>query len=88
MKNIIKNVNHENAININVNELTETQAIWLSSLFKKEMEEAIGAANNEHIFMLGSDGESAIQHQENEDENRSYAAMMKNAYDQVQKFWK
>ncbi len=74
-------------ININVNELTETQAIWLSHLFKTEMEEAICASDNEHIFMLGSDDESAIQHQENEKENRDYAAMMKNAYDQVQKFW-
>lgn len=76
-----------NAININVNELTEIQAIWLSRLFRTEMEEAIGATNNEHVFMLGSDDESAIQHRENEDETRSYAAIMKDAYDQVQKFW-
>ena len=80
----MKKINHENAININVNELTETQAIWLSRLFRTEMEEAIGATSNEHIFMLGTEDE---QHWEFEEETRDYVTIMKNAYDQVQKFW-
>ena len=76
-------------IKVNTDYITdETIAIWLMDLFKNEMEEAEGAASNEHIFALGSDDdESATQHEENAELNRQYVEILKDAYDEVAKYW-
>lgn len=74
---------------ININIPNETIALWLSDLFKKEADEANGAASNEHLFALGSDdNEASEQHEKNTELNRQYAEILKNAYDDVQKFWR
>lgn len=66
----------------------ETIAIWLSSLFKKEIDEVECAASNEHIFALGSDDdESATQHEENAKMCRQYAEILRDAYNEVEKYW-
>ena len=66
----------------------ETIAIWLMDLFKNEIDEVECAASNEHIFALGSDNdESATQHEENAELNRQYAEILKDAYNEVAKYW-
>ena len=76
-------------MDININVPNETIALWLSDLFKKEADEANGAASNEHLFALGSDdNEASEQHENNTELNRQYAEILKNAYDDVQKFWR
>ena len=66
----------------------ETIAIWLSNLFKNEIEEVECAASNEHIFALGSDDdESATQHEENAELNRQYAEILRDAYNEMEKYW-
>lgn len=75
-------------IKVNADQIkNETIAIWLSDLFKNEMEEALGAAENEDIFAAGSDGESAFQHKENARINREYAEILNDAYNEVQRYW-
>ena len=65
----------------------EITALWLSELFKQEAEQAQSAASNEKLFALGSDGEEAEQHTENATANLAYAELLKDAYEQVQKYW-
>lgn len=76
-------------IKVNTDYITdETIAIWLSDLFKNEIDEAKGAASNEDIFALGSDNEeSAAQHKENAELNRQYAKILYDAYFEVAKYW-
>ena len=76
-------------IKVNTDYITdETIAIWLLDLFKNEIDEARGATSNEHLFALGSDDdESAAQHEENAELNRQYAEILKDAYDEVAKYW-
>lgn len=75
-------------IKIDVNGLDEIIAIWLGQLFKNEAEEAKGAADNEEIFALGSDDESALQHKEHANINRKYAEILTEAYEEIKKYWK
>ena len=76
----------DDIIKINTSYLNETIAIWLRDLFKNEIEEVEVAASNEHLFALGSDGESTLQHEENADLNRKYAEILRNAYEQVNEY--
>lgn len=77
-------------IKVNTDDITnETIAIWLRDLFKNEIDEVECAASNEHLFALGSDNaESAAQHEENAELNRQYAEILKDAYNEVEKYWK
>lgn len=54
--------------------MTENQKIWLEEL----IEEHKVAADNEHLWALGSqdDTESAMQHEENAEEHREFAEML------------
>lgn len=74
----------ECCIKINVAQATETQLIWLKSLFEREIEEAKGAASNEHLFALGSEGVSAAKHEHYAEENAEYSAMLEDALRQVE----
>lgn len=76
-------------IKVNTDYITdETIAIWLSDLFKNEIDEVEAAASNENIFALGSDDEeSTAQHKENAELNRQYAEILKDAYNEVAKYW-
>lgn len=55
---------------------TENMKLWLRELYDKEIEEAKGAASNEHLWALGSDGESAIQHEMYAEEQREYIKIL------------
>ena len=76
-------------IKVNTDYITdETIAIWLSDLFKNEIDEVEVAISNEYIFALGSDNEeSVVQHKENAELNRQYAEILKDAYNEVAKYW-
>jgi hypothetical protein len=45
--------------------MNETVKIWLEELYKKEIEEAKGTIENEHLWELGYDGEEPNPHTEN-----------------------
>ena len=75
------------SMKIEINIPDETIAIWLSDLFKNEIEEAKTAADNEHLFALGSDGENAAQHEENSELNKQYVEILKRMYNEVQQYW-
>ncbi len=70
-------------ITINVDENEEIISLWLSNLLKNEIDEALGAASNEHLFSLGSSGEASAMHEENSEINRKYAEILKKAYDDI-----
>lgn len=40
--------------------MNETVRIWLEELYKKEIEEAKGTIQNEHLWELGCDGNESI----------------------------
>ena len=56
--------------------MTETMKIWLKQLYLDAAEEHRGAANNEHLWALGSTGESAAQHEYYAEENRAFAEIL------------
>lgn len=77
-----------NEIKINLDYATENQIFWLKELLKEEIEEARVAANNEHLWALGSeDEESERQHEENAEENRDYATMLEGMLKQLGDIW-
>ena len=57
--------------------LTTNMKRWLKSLYRAEIDEALGAAKHEHICALGSDStEIATNHERNADECRAYARIL------------
>ena len=72
---------------IKINIPNETIAIWLTELLKEAAEEAEGAASNEELFALGTDGESSDQHKENAEVNRQYAEILNKACSDIEKRW-
>lgn len=85
-ENEVENVKTE--IKIDVTTATETQMIWIEDLFETEIEEAKGAASNEHLLALGSDDEESLQHEQNAEENREYAKMLEDTLTQLREIWK
>ena len=57
---------------------TENQAEWLRNLLSDAADEEFVAAQNCHLFALGSDAdESAAQWEEYADEHREYAGVLR-----------
>ena len=56
--------------------MTETMKIWLKQLYLDAAEQHRGAASNEHLWALGSTGESAAQHEYYAEENRAFAEIL------------
>ena len=56
--------------------MNETVKIWLEELYKKEIEEAKGAIENEHIWELGYDGEEPNPHTENIEVLKEYIEVL------------
>lgn len=74
----------EHIIQINLNKLNNEQAIKLSCLFQREMQVAITQASCQHRYKLDlQDEDSICQTQEDEEAYRTYAAIMKDAYEQL-----
>lgn len=64
--------------------MTENIKFWLRNLYMEEMGEALGAASNEHLWALGSDGESAEQHEANSAEQYEYASILNRLSDDIE----
>lgn len=71
-------------IRINVTNATDTQIEWLKEMFRIEIDDARGTADNEYLWALGSDDEdNEFQHKENGNENLAYAEMLEDALNQL-----
>lgn len=64
--------------------MTETMKIWLKQLYLDAAEEHRGAASNEHLWALGSDGESAAQHEYYAEENRAFAEILEDMANKIE----
>lgn len=57
--------------------LTPNMKRWLKSLYRAEIDEALGTAKHEHLCALGSNTtEAATNHEQNADECREYARIL------------
>ena len=57
--------------------MNETVKIWLEELYKKEIEEAKGTIENEHIWELGYDGDEPLNpHTENIEALKDYIEVL------------
>lgn len=56
--------------------MTENMKIWLKSLYLEAAEEHRGAASNEHLWALGSDGEASMLHTQNSIEHIKFADIL------------
>ena len=64
--------------------MTELQKIWLRNLYLEAAEQHKGAADNEHIWALGSETpEQAADHEYYAEENREFAIMLKEMAEEV-----
>jgi hypothetical protein len=68
-------------------ELIENEEIvfWLTNMLNNEIEEAKGAASNEHLFALGSYDDEATQHERYSEMNLKYVAILEDAVAQLNK---
>ena len=57
--------------------LSDNMKEWLLKLFDREIEECSVASSNEHIWAIGSSGESTIQHEENAKELIEYIEIIR-----------
>ena len=58
--------------------MTENQREWLKGLYRKAAENHLITASNEHLWALGSDSnEMAVMHEQNAEEHREFAMMLK-----------
>lgn len=57
--------------------LSDNMKEWLLKLFDSEIEECSVASSNEHLWSLGSSGESAVQHEENAKELIEYIEIIR-----------
>ena len=63
---------------------TENQKLWFEKLLSEEIDDAIGTADNEQLFMLGAPNEEAAElHHQNCIENTDYALTLKYILDQI-----
>ena len=56
--------------------MTENMKLWLKHLYLEAAEEHRGAASNEHLWALGSDGEAAMLHAQNSVEHVKFAEIL------------
>lgn len=56
--------------------MSENMKIWLKRLYLEAAEEHRGAAQNEHLWALGSEGEAAILHAQNSVEHVKFAEIL------------
>lgn len=63
--------------------MTDNIKFWLTEMYNNEIEEARCAASNEHLWALGSDGESALQHEMNAEEQRDYVRVLEELRDSL-----
>lgn len=56
--------------------MTENMKLWLKHLYSEAAEEHRGAASNEHIWALGSEGEAAMLHAQNSVEHVKFAELL------------
>lgn len=56
--------------------MSENMILWLKRLYLKAAEEHRGAAQNEHLWALGSEGEAAILHAQNSVEHVKFANIL------------
>ena len=64
--------------------MTENMKIWLRRLYLEAAEEHRGAAQNEHLWALGSDNnEMAVMHEQNAEENREFAKILREFADRI-----
>lgn len=58
--------------------MTENMKLWLRNIYSKAAEEHLVAASNEHLWALGAPScEAAAMHEDNADENRAFAMMLR-----------
>lgn len=56
--------------------MSENMKLWLKHLYLEAAEEHRGAAQNEHLWALGSEGEAAILHAQNSVEHVKFADIL------------
>ena len=56
--------------------MTENMKLWLKRLYLEAAEEHRGAASNEHLWALGSEGEAAMLHAQNSVEHVKFAEIL------------
>jgi hypothetical protein len=56
--------------------MTENMKIWLKHLYLEAAEGHRGAASNEHLWALGSEGEAAMLHAQNSVEHVEFANIL------------
>jgi hypothetical protein len=56
--------------------MTENMKLWLKHLYMEAAEQHRGAASNEHIWALGSEGEAAMLHAQNSVEHAEFAELL------------
>ena len=63
--------------------MNETVKIWLEELYKKEIEDAKGTIENEHIWELGYDGEEPNPHTENIEVLKEYIEVLEEKLEEL-----
>lgn len=56
--------------------MSENMKIWLKRLYLEAAEEHRGAAQNEHLWALGSEGEASTLHAQNSMEHVKFADIL------------
>ena len=56
--------------------MSENMKLWLKHLYLEAAEEHRGAAQNEHLWALGSEGEAAILHAQNSVEHVKFSDIL------------
>ena len=64
--------------------MTENMKLWLRQLYLEAAEDHLVAASNEHLWALGAPScEAAAMHEDNADENRAFAMMLREMADEI-----
>ena len=63
--------------------MNEIVKIWLENLYKREIEEAKGTINNEHLWELGYDGKEPNPHTENIETLKEYIEVLEEKLDEL-----
>ena len=58
--------------------MTENQREWLKDLYREAAKEHRSAAQNEHLWALGSEGEASTLHAQNSVEHARFADILTN----------
>ena len=63
--------------------MNEIVKVWLENLYKREIEEAKGTINNEHLWELGYDGEEPNPHTENIEMLKEYIEVLEEMLEEL-----